>query len=135
MTARRVASALGGALCLVAVWSLAGSASAGDKPPTTVGVRNGASEFSFTLSRTKVKPGPAIIQYQNTGEDPHDVKILRRGARRELAIGVTEPGLTGSVTIERLKPESKYDLWCSLEGHREAGMEATLKVAKKKRKR
>ena len=82
MNARPVAGALAGALCLVAGWSLAGSASAGDKPPTTVGLRNGASEFSFTLSRTKVDPGPAIVQYQNTGEDPHDVKILRRGRRR-----------------------------------------------------
>lgn len=135
MNARIVAGALAGALCLLAGWLLAGTATAGDKPPTTVGVRNGASEFSFTLSRTKVNPGPAIIQYQNTGEDPHDVKILSRGGDDELAIGVTEPGLTGSVNISRLKPGSKYDLWCSLEGHREAGMEATLKVKKKRRRK
>ena len=84
----------------------AAQASAGDKPPTPVGVRNGASEFSFALSRTKVDPGPAIVQYQNTGEDPHDVKIQRRGGDEELAIGVTEPGLVGSVPISRLKPRA-----------------------------
>ncbi len=54
MNARTVAGALAGALCLVAGWSLAGTATAGGRPPTTVGVRNGASEFSFSLSRTKV---------------------------------------------------------------------------------
>jgi len=51
-----------------------------------------------------------------------------------LAIGVTEPSDFGSVDIDRLKADSKYDLWCSLEGHRKAGMEATLKVLKKKRR-
>lgn len=124
------------AAALAAVFGLtAAPASAGDKSPTTVGVRNGVSEFSFALSRTKVDPGPAIVQYQNTGEDAHDVKIQRQGGSAVLAIGVTEPGQVGSVTIPRLKPRARYQLWCSLEGHREAGMEATLKVAKRKKKR
>ena len=63
------------------------------------------------------------------------MKIQRRGAHEVLAIGVTEPSDFGSVDIDRLKADSKYDLWCSLEGHRKAGMEATLKVKKKQDKK
>jgi len=133
MKARIVAGALTGALCLVAGWSLAGTATAGEGP-TTIGLRNGASEFSFALSRTKVAPGSALIQYTNTGEDPHDVLIQRNGSDDVVAIGETPPGEVNAFPVMKLKAKSKYTLWCSLKGHREAGMEAELKV-KKKRKR
>ena len=125
--ARRVVAAVAGASAL---W--AASASAGDKPPTAIGVRNGVSEFSFALSRTRVDPGPALVQYQNTGEDPHDLKIRRIGGESILEIGVTEPGLVGSISIARLRPDSRYRLWCSLDGHAESGMEAVLKVRERR---
>lgn len=125
---------LKGAIAVLAVLG-AGSASApaiaGDSP-TTVGVRNGFTEFSFTLSRTKVDPGPAIIQYQNTGEDPHDLQIRRRGGDRTISVGELLPGGVELVT-SRLKRDSRYALWCSLDGHRDAGMEAVLEVRNSRR--
>ena len=129
MTFGRAAGALAGALCLLAGWSLAGPASAGDGP-TTIGVQNGATERSFTLTRTKVRPGPAIIQYTNTGEDPHDLKVKRKGSDVTWEIGELKPAGVGSIN-KRLKQDSKYILWCSLDGHRESGMEASLRVKKK----
>jgi plastocyanin len=131
MTARRAGELLVGAMLMAATWSLASSASAGDGP-ATLGIRNGSSEFSFSLTRSKVKPGFTIIQYQNTGEDPHDVKIQRNGSEDVLEIGETAPGGVSTLPTTKLKARSTYTFWCSLEGHREAGMEATLKVAKKK---
>jgi len=110
----------------------AGSAPAGIEGPTTIGVRNGASEFSFSLSRTKVESGPAIIQYQNTGEDPHDLKIRRKGGDEILEIGVTQPGVAQALAVDRLKGDSIYKLWCSLEGHAEAGMKAKIGVARRR---
>jgi plastocyanin len=130
MTGARVAAALAGALLLLAAGGLAGTASAGEST-TAIGVRNGISEFSFSLSRNKVKPGPAIIQYTNTGEDPHDVMIRRRGAERVLAIGETLPGGVNTLPATRLRRDSRYVFWCSLEGHREAGMEAVLRVKRR----
>lgn len=95
--------------------------------PTTIGVRNGITEFSFALTQTRVNPGPSIIEYQNTGEDPHDLKMKRRGDRRIFSIGELVPGLSARIT-PRLKRDSRYNLWCSLDGHREAGMEAVIRV-------
>lgn len=129
MSRGRIAGTLG-ALVLLGATAGSSGALAGDSPTTTVGVQNGASEFSFTLSRAIVDPGPSIIQYQNTGEDPHDLKVKRRGDERIFAVGELEPGGVGSV-MPRLKRGSRYDLWCSLDGHRDAGMEATLRVRKK----
>jgi hypothetical protein len=129
MSAGTRAGALVGALLLLA-GGLAGSAWAGDGP-TAIGVRNGVTERSFTLTRTKVPPGPAIIQYTNTGEDPHDLKVKRKGSDVEWSIGELEPDQVGSIN-ERLKKDSKYILWCSLDGHRESGMEAVLRTKKRK---
>ena len=131
MTQRLAAGALSAALCLAAGWSVAGSATAGGGP-TTIGIRNGVSEFSFFLTRTKVKPGPALIQYRNTGEDPHDVMLQRRGSDAVTELPETLPGEVNTFPEMKLKADSKYILWCSLDGHREAGMEAGLKVKKKR---
>ena len=130
MTRRRNGALAATGLALLA-GGIAGPASGGDGP-TTIGVRNGASERSFALSRTKVAPGLALIQYTNTGEDPHDVLIKRKGAKKVAAIGETKPGGVSAFPLMRLKRDSKYVLWCSLDGHRESGMEAALKVRKRR---
>ncbi len=124
-----VALALASALLLVTVGLLASLASAGGT--TTIGVQNGASERSFVLTRSKVPPGPAIIQYTNTGEDPHDLKVQRKGGEVVWEIGELGPDEVGSIS-ERLKRDSRYILWCSLDGHRESGMEAVLRVKRRK---
>ena len=126
-----LAGALAAVLVLLAAGILAGSAAAGGGL-TTIGIRNGASEFSFALTRTKVRPGPALIQYTNTGEDPHDVMIRRRGAEKILEIGETLPNAYNTLSVAKLRRDSRYVLWCSLEGHRDAGMEADLRVKRKR---
>ncbi len=129
----RSAGALAAVAVALALCGVAIPASAGDAP-TTIGVRNGTAERSFALSRKRVPPGPALIQYTNTGEDPHDVLIRRKGSQKVTAIGETDPGGLNTFPLMKLKRSSKYVLWCSLDGHRESGMEAALRV-KKKRKR
>lgn len=119
---------------VAAVTFLASAAPAtGERKQTAVNVRNGIDEeFTLVLSRTRVKPGPAIIQYTNTGEDPHDLRVQRRGSKRVRSLPELEPGGVDSLSFKRLKPASRYDLWCSLDGHRESGMEARLKVRKRR---
>jgi plastocyanin len=94
---------------------------------TAVGVQNGISETSFSLTRSVVDPGSSFIQYTNTGEDPHDFNMKRRGDTRIFTTGEIEPGLAGVLT-PRLRRDSRYTLWCSLPGHRDQGMEAVLRV-------
>jgi plastocyanin len=83
-----------------------------------------AKEFSFGLSRTTVKAGPAVIELANFGEDPHDLRLQRVGARHVAGIGVVAPGERGELTLKL--PRGRYSLWCSVANHRKLGMRATL---------
>jgi hypothetical protein len=87
-----------------------------------------ADEWDLTVSRTRLPPGPAIVELYNRGEDPHDVRIKRRGARKVVAIPET-PSRDLSRIETSLRPRSRYRLWCSLEGHRELGMYAEFRTA------
>ena len=100
-------------------------------PPAPARVLVEATEFRFTLSRTTVKPGPAIVQLAIRGEDPHDLKLVPAGkartSRRPAAVPETLPGAVaewrGTLT------KGKWTRYCSLPGHKKAGMRATLKVS------
>jgi plastocyanin len=91
------------------------------------------TEMSLILSRAKVDPGPAVIEFRNSGEDDHDMKLKRVGHEGEWGTGVLHSEEIDTVEL-RLRRASHYRLWCSLqEGlHREQGMEATLRVRKKR---
>ena len=131
MSVGRTAGPLAAISIVVSAGIIAIPASAGGGP-TTIGLRNGDEERSFYITRTKVKPGPALIQYANTGEDPHDVKIRRKGSGKVVALPETPSGEVNTFPVMALKADSRYILWCSLDGHRESGMEADLKVKKKR---
>jgi hypothetical protein len=88
-----------------------------------------ADEWDLTVSRTKLAPGPAIVELFNRGEDPHDVRIKGRGSKRVIAIPET-PSQELTRIETSFRPESRYRLWCSLEGHRELGMEAEIRTGK-----
>ena len=83
-------------------------------------------EYSLQLSRGAVKRGPALIQFVNRGEDPHDLRLRRFGAQR--AVSVPEVRAGGLAQFETRLGSGRYHLWCSLPGHEERGMRAVLKV-------
>jgi plastocyanin len=118
------------AAALVAALAGSESALAGDGP-TRLQVRG--SEFDLTLSRAKVDPGRARIEFVNQGEDPHDLKLRRLGTSRRFALGEVEPGGVAEFESLRLRRASRYRFWCSLEDglHRQSGMEATLRVRRR----
>ena len=87
-----------------------------------------ATEFRFTLSRTAVKPGAAIVQLAIRGEDPHDLKLRKRGAARASIASVPET-LPGGVAEWRGKlTKGRWELYCSIRGHKAAGMRTVLNV-------
>jgi len=95
------------------------------------------SEYDLLLSRTKLKPGPAIVQFLNSGEDPHNLRLQRidsSGAQigPEFGAGEVEPGAYENVSAQ-LKRRATYVLWCSLADHRQRGMDATLRTRKHRR--
>ena len=85
-----------------------------------------AREFSFSLSRTHLPAGQAVIELANFGQDPHDLRLQRLGARHIAGTPVVAPGSRADLAV-RLLP-GRYSLWCSVANHRTRGMRATLVV-------
>ena len=128
--------AAAGAACALALGPPAAS-SAGKQAPDPERVQARGVEFDLTLSRTKLRPGRAIIQFLNAGEDPHDLRIQRLDAGGhqigdELGFGVIGPGDYDNLDTH-LARRARYVLWCSLDDHRQRGMEATLRTRRHRR--
>ena len=86
-----------------------------------------ALEFSFTLSRPSLPAGEAIVELNNQGEDPHDLKLQLQGSEEE-PLEVPETGPLDHSSAKFDLPPGSYRLWCSLPQHDEWGMNATLAV-------
>lgn len=82
-------------------------------------------QLAFTTTKATTKAGKVTIDFKNPQALPHDVKIESSSGEE---IGGTETVSEGSdsATVD-LKPGT-YTFYCSVPGHREAGMEGTLTV-------
>ena len=87
-----------------------------------------AKEYSFALSRQHVKAGNAVVELANFGQDPHDLRLQRAGARHIAGIGVVAPGERKELSL-KLAP-GRYSVWCSVADHRARGMHAVLVVTR-----
>ncbi len=103
---------------------VAGLAAPSASAPARLGVV--AKEFRFSLSRTTLKRGPAIIELDNFGEDVHDLRLRRVGSTRIYAVRETKPGDRAELTL-RLAP-GRYRLWCATANHAQLGMRASFRV-------
>ena len=83
-------------------------------------------EFGLVLSRLRLPTGPSIVQFVNRGEDDHDLRFRRVGGTYTYRVPVTRPGSYTNVNARFYR--GTYRFWCSLPGHREAGMTASLSV-------
>ena len=84
-----------------------------------------SGSLSFTSDKATAKAGKDTINFTNSSPVPHDVKIENEAGEE---IGGTEVISEGSNSAEvELKPGT-YTYYCSIPGHREAGMEGTLTV-------
>jgi plastocyanin len=101
----------------LSAFALAGSS------PAPARVQIVAREYSYTLSRLHVKAGEAILEVDNFGEDPHDLRLQRAGSRH-----VAKLGKVADLTLHL--PPGRYSLWCSIADHRHKGMHATLIVTR-----
>lgn len=89
-----------------------------------------AEEWLYRLSRPKLRAGNSVIQLFNRGEDVHDLRVRRLGRSRVIGTPETAPG-----DVARLRTKlrrGRYALWCAIPGHRALGMEAELKVRKRR---
>lgn len=111
-----------------------GGASGGGPPPAKAGGAAGGSvqvaadpsgQIAYQQKSLSARAGKVTIQFTNQAPVPHDVTIAQ-GARR---IGGTSQ-ITGSKTSATvsLRP-GKYTFYCSVDAHRQAGMQGTLTVS------
>jgi plastocyanin len=82
-----------------------------------------ATEMAYEPDAVAVEAGDVEIVLHNEGSTLHDLRIDDEDAA--LLVEAT-PGDTATGTTE-LDPGS-YQFYCSIEGHREAGMEGVLEV-------
>jgi plastocyanin len=95
--------------------------------PSPTRVQVIAKEYSLTLSRAEVPAGKVIVEFDNGGEDPHNLHFTEPSEGTEAgAFPTSSPGTHTDLALE-LRPGS-YTLFCSLPHHEEKGMKATLVV-------
>jgi plastocyanin len=81
--------------------------------------------LSFTTTSATAKAGKVTVDFTNSSPVPHDVTIDSEGGE---TLAQTEVFSEGSESVTaNLKPGT-YTFYCSVPGHREAGMEGTLTV-------
>ncbi len=84
-----------------------------------------SGNLAFTSDTATAKAGKDTINFTNDSPVPHDVKIEDENGEE---IGGTEVISEGSDSAEVELEPGTYTYYCSIPGHRQAGMEGTLTV-------
>ena len=85
-----------------------------------------SGQLKFTKSSLTAKAGKDTIKFTNSSSLPHNMTIQAADGSQ---VGATPTFSGGTKTLSvNLKP-GKYTFYCSVPGHREAGMVGTLTVS------
>jgi nitrite reductase (NO-forming) len=98
------------------------TANAAKPPAKAETIKVSETEFKIDLGGATLKAGKATFEIKNTGKLPHDLSIVGGPKSKLIA-----PGGTGTLTTT-LKP-GKIELYCSVPGHKQAGMDVKTNVA------
>jgi len=81
-------------------------------------------EFKIQLPKTSLPAGSYTFDVKNDGKIPHDLVVKGGGADEKTPL--LDAGQSDSLKVD-LKPGT-YDLYCSVPGHKQAGMDLKLTV-------
>ena len=85
------------------------------------------SEWSLGIETVEVDDGTLPIHVVNDGRARHDLTVVRTDSGSKVdKTRLLGPGETAELSLEL--SEGRYDLYCSVPGHRGAGMVASLIV-------
>ena len=93
-------------------------------PGGTVKLSADPTQIAFTSKELASKPGKVTIDFDNPAQIQHDVAIAQ--GSQELA--KSQLISQGKTTVSADLAPGKYVFYCTVPGHREAGMEGTLTV-------
>jgi uncharacterized cupredoxin-like copper-binding protein len=85
----------------------------------------GATEFRFELAEQPDAAGNYVFELTNEGDAPHDLVVEGPGVDGEKT-PVLDPGESAELEVDLQSGE--YVLYCSVPGHRPAGMETTVEI-------
>jgi uncharacterized cupredoxin-like copper-binding protein len=80
--------------------------------------------LKFNTTTLNAKAGKVTVVMDNPSQTPHAVEVEGKGVEEETK---TLTQGTAKITVD-LKP-GKYEFYCPVDGHRQAGMEGTLTVS------
>ena len=101
-----------------------GGQSAAKGPGGTVQLAADPTQIAYVQKSLSSKPGNVTIDFDNPSQLQHDVAVEQGG--KELAKSDLISASKTSVSVD-LAP-GKYVFYCTVPGHREAGMQGTLTV-------
>ncbi|HET9769456.1 MAG TPA: plastocyanin/azurin family copper-binding protein [Acidimicrobiia bacterium] len=90
--------------------------------PTAPKLELGATEMRYSPSRIAVAAGDVPVVLRNEGQVVHDLRI----EGKPTFLIEAAAGKTASATWSL--PKGRYEIYCSIPGHRSAGMEGVLEV-------
>jgi plastocyanin len=90
-------------------------------------VEGGATPFAFDPKTLNAKAGKVTFTLDNPSSNaaPHAIEVEGNGIEEESK--TIQPGESAELTVD-LKP-GKYEFYCPVDGHKDAGMEGTLTVS------
>ncbi len=124
----RCYGAVGGAVAALAAAAGMALTAGSVLPPAaaTASLRLAAREFVFAPKDAAAPPGEVTFVVKNEGAIEHNFVLEDRSKKKLAEIAVIEPGQVLEVR-STLQPGT-YVIYCSLPGHRDAGMAGTLTV-------
>jgi plastocyanin len=102
-----------------------GGEAAAKGPGGTLQLEADETEIAYDTTSLSSKPGKVTIDFNNPSSLPHNVAIESEGGEQ---LGESETIAKGKSSVTAELAPGTYHFYCTVPGHREAGMEGTLTV-------
>ncbi len=99
--------------------------SAGGAASNTIAVQADPQQLKYTTTELTAKAGKDTIDFTNPAPIPHNVKVETAGGK---LVGGTKTITGGKTSATLTLAAGTYTYYCSIPGHRQAGMEGKLTV-------